>query len=213
MENDSKPACCCGGSAPNESEDKKTNSVQAHSTRVTGPVPPAPRRSFFGQIIACVVGLFAFAVPALLGICSALNPLRQKGEAGQMFRVASLDVLPEDGTPRKFPVISDRKDAWTIHPDQPIGKLFLRRTGKDQVVAFSDVCPHAGCLIDFHAEKNEFFCPCHAAYWTIEGDRIGENSPSPRNMDQLPQVEIRNGEVWVKFEKYVVGTTKKIVET
>jgi quinol---cytochrome c reductase iron-sulfur subunit, bacillus type len=192
------------------SDDQKTSSCCCSCS--SRPVPPEPRRSFFGQLIALVVGFFAFAVPAVLGIFSALNPLRQKGQAGQLFRITSLDVLPEDGTPRKFPVISDLTDAWTIRPDVPIGKVFLRRTEGDKVVAFSDICPHAGCLIDYNSQKKQFFCPCHAAYFQLDGERIGESSPSPRGMDQMPEVEIRDGQIWVKYEKFVVGTTKKIVE-
>ena len=53
----------------------------------------APRRGF----LAVLLGLAALITPLLVGFFSFLNPLRQKGQAGRFFRIASLDALPEDG--------------------------------------------------------------------------------------------------------------------
>ena len=87
------------------------------------------RRGFFGQAVAVLCGGVALLVPAAVGVASFLNPLRQKSQSGQFMRLASLDVLPDDGTPRKVPVIADRTDAWNTYPAEPIGAVFLRRTG------------------------------------------------------------------------------------
>ena len=94
-----------------------------------------------------------------VGIVSALNPLRQKGQGGDFFRVASLDVLPEDGTPRKFPIIADRRDAWTLFPNEPIGSVWLRRVGPKAVKALCVVCPHAGCFIGYDAKSEPVSLP------------------------------------------------------
>ena len=106
------------------------------------------RRGFFGQAAAVLCGGVALLVPAAAGVAAFLNPLRQKSQSGQFMRLASLDVLPEDGTPQKVPVIADRTDAWNRFPAEPIGAVFLRRM-KDEVVALQVICPHAGCSIDF----------------------------------------------------------------
>jgi menaquinol-cytochrome c reductase iron-sulfur subunit len=120
-------------------------------------------------------------------------------------------MLPEDGTPRKTPVIADRTDAWTSYQNEPIGAVFLSRSG-DKVIALQVVCPHAGCSINFEGSGKEgkFFCPCHAASFDLAGKRTDAVSPSPRDMDAL-EVEVRNGnEVWVKFESFGVGTAAKV---
>ena len=129
-------------------------------------------------------------------------------------RLASLDTVPTDGAPIKVPVIADRTDAWNVFPNAPIGAVYFRRTGKDQVEALQVVCPHAGCSINFEgsATQGKFFCPCHAASFDLAGRRTDPTSPSPRNMDSL-EVEIRNkNEVWVKFQTFGVGTAKKIAQ-
>jgi len=162
--------------------------------------------------MAIVLGIVACVVPAVVGIVTFLNPLRKKGQAGRFIRLASLDVLPENGTPRRFPVIADRTDAWNRFPNEPIGAVFLRRTGKDGVEAIHVVCPHAGCFIGYDQDENEFLCPCHNAHFDLTGKRKDENSPSPRDLDTL-DVEIRNGtEVWVKFQNFRTGIPSKVVE-
>ncbi|MBN2024249.1 MAG: Rieske 2Fe-2S domain-containing protein [Pirellulales bacterium] len=171
------------------------------------------RRGFLSKLLALALGALALAVPAVVGLISALNPLRVKGQGGRFFRVTSLDALPEDGTPRRFPIIADRKDAWTLFPNQPIGSVFLRRTGPSEVKALAVICPHAGCFIDFDAKAGGFLCPCHMAHFDLDGKRTDEQSQSPRDMDPLEEVEIRDKrDVYVKFQRFQTGTPQRIVE-
>ena len=192
----SSPACCCTG-----------NSCAKEN-----------RRGFLARAIAVVAGSAALAVPAVVGIVASLNPLRQKSQAGLELRLTSLDALPEDGTPRRFPIIADRTDAWNRFPNEPIGAVFLRRTGAKSVEAIQTVCPHAGCSVQFTSGGDEadadgkYFCPCHAASFDLAGKRLDETSPSPRDLDTL-EVEIRNGiDVWVKFKEFQTGTAKKVAK-
>jgi menaquinol-cytochrome c reductase iron-sulfur subunit len=188
MQNSHSSCCCCGSESP----DGRDN-----------------RRGFFGQAAAIVCGAVALLVPAAAGMVAFFNPLRQKSQSGQFQRLAALEVLPEDGTPQKIPVIADRTDAWSRFPAEPIGAVFLRRSG-GQVTALQVVCPHAGCSINFEssASGGKFLCPCHRASFDLAGNRTDEVSPSPRNMDTL-DVEIRNqNEVWVKYQTFSLGSSK-----
>lgn len=169
------------------------------------------RRGFVVKLAAISLGVLAYAVPVAAAAISFFNPWRQKGEAGQLLRMASLEALPEDGTPRKFPVVMDRIDAWNRFPNEPVGAVFLRRTERG-VEAIHVVCPHAGCFVGYDPQKKEFYCPCHGAHFALDGTRLDENSPSPRDLDTL-QVEVRNdSEVWVKYENYRTGTPQKVAE-
>jgi len=156
-----------------------------------------------------VLGAAAFATPVVVGIVSFLNPLRQKGQAGELVRLASLEGLLEGGPPVKTPVIMDRVDAWNRFPKQPVGAVFLRRTAKDQVLALQVVCPHAGCFVDYDEANQRYVCPCHKATFDLDGKRLEERSESPRDLDEL-EVDVRGPEVWVKFERFQPGSTDKI---
>ncbi len=177
---------------------------------------PDVRRDFLSKVATVAFGGSALAVPAVTALVAYVNPIRQKSPGGEFFRLTALAALPEDGTPRRFPVITDRFDAWNRYPREPIGAVWLRRTvdPKQPVAAFQVVCPHAGCIIilDETPDGPRFFCPCHVAGFDLEGVRLDRPSPSPRDLDSL-EVEIRDGDVWVKFENFVTGTSEKVAES
>jgi Rieske Fe-S protein len=170
------------------------------------------RRNFLASCLAVLGGAAAGAVPALAGLAAFLNPWREKSEAGRSIRVASLASLTVGGPPMRVPVIADRRDAWNRFAAEPIGAVFLRRTGEKQVVAVSVVCPHAGCQVAFDGKQNGFFCPCHAAKFDADGKRTEAQSMSPRDLDTL-DVEIKDTEVWVKFERFRTGTAEKVTRS
>lgn len=170
------------------------------------------RRGFVAGVVAALVGVAALAGPMAVGLVAFLDPLRRKKQSGTFRRVATLDALPTDGTPRKFPIIADRTDAWTLYKNVPIGSVFLRRTGEKDVKALAVICPHAGCFVSYDATAKDFLCPCHVARFDLEGRRTDAKSKSPRDMDALA-VEIRGkDEVWVKFETFRTGVAEKVVQ-
>ena len=174
-----------------------------------GDSPPGqPRRGFLARSLALLLGAAAYATPAVVGILSFLNPLRQKGAAGEPIRLASLEGLSEGGPPVKVPVIMDRVDAWNRFPKQPVGAVFLQRIGKAEVLALQVVCPHAGCFVDYDEAKKHFFCPCHKATFDLDGKRLEASSESPRDLDTLDW-EVRGSEVWVTFQRFQPGSTAK----
>ena len=169
------------------------------------------RRGFLGKATAIACGAVAITTPVVAGIVTFLNPLRQKSQGGEFMRLASLETIPQDGTPLKVPVIADRSDAWSRFPAEPIGAVFLRRSG-GSVEALQVICPHAGCSINYDAAGRKYFCPCHAASFDLSGKRTDATSPSPRSMDSL-EVDIRDkNEVWVRFQTFGVGTAKKVAQ-
>lgn len=171
-----------------------------------------PRRSFFKEAAAIVIGGVATMVPAVAGLLVYLDPLRRKGQStGNAIRVASLGALPNDGRPHKFPVISSRTDAWNKFPATPIGAVYLRRTGEKTVEALNVVCPHAGCFVDFVPSRDCFLCPCHNSTFAVDGAINDPKSPSPRPLDTLV-VEIRGDDIYVQFQNFRAGVHEKIPE-
>jgi len=167
------------------------------------------RRSFFKETAAILIGAVSTLVPLVSGLVMFFDPLRKKAKAGDFVFVASLTALPEDGLPRKFPVIAGHTDAWNKFPPAPVGAVYLRRVGKT-VEALNVVCPHAGCFVDFDSEAKNFLCPCHNSSFALNGKINDPSSPTPRAMDKLT-AEIRKGnEVWVKFQNFQAGEARQI---
>ncbi len=172
--------------------------------------PNPNRRQFFKAASAAVLSGLAAAAPIAAGLPVLLDPLRRKAELGGPVRVTTLEALPADGIPRKFSIISSRVDAWNRYADEPIGAVYLRRTGPTEIEALNVVCPHAGCFVDFVPARKGFFCPCHNSTFGLDGKIADAKSPAPRPMDSLP-VEVRNGsEVWVAFQNFRAGHAGKV---
>jgi menaquinol-cytochrome c reductase iron-sulfur subunit len=182
---------------------------------MTCPCQNAPhdgRRGFLAKTAAWVLGLSAYGVPVVAAVAAFLNPWREKSPAGQSIRVTTLAALPKGDTPQRFPIIAERTDAWTRYPAEAVGAVFLRRTGEKDLAVLSSICPHAGCGVSYEAKERGFFCPCHKAHFDIDGKRTDATSISPRDLDSL-EYEVRNGsEVWVRFEKFQTGTSRKIAK-
>lgn len=178
-------------------------------------VPPLAegdhRRGFVAKAVATVVGGLLVVCPFLAGLRVFADPLRRTSGRGDFLPVTQLDAIPADGSPRRFPVIAVRRDAWTKYPPAPIGEVYLRRVSTDaKVEAFNVICPHLGCSVAFNAPRDIFQCPCHTSAFALDGAVL--SGPSPRGLDSL-ECEIRTGrggeEVWVKFENFYTGRTAK----
>jgi cytochrome b6-f complex iron-sulfur subunit len=73
------------------------------------------------------------------------------------------------------------------------GNFFLVCTQDGGFLAIYRRCPHLGCTVNWVAEKERFFCPCHASSFDLHGDR--ENQPVTRALDTFS----------VKFEETQVS--------
>jgi cytochrome b6-f complex iron-sulfur subunit/menaquinol-cytochrome c reductase iron-sulfur subunit len=142
------------------------------------------------------------AVPA----ASFLAAPTTGGAAGnaRWFRVGRLADLPE-GEPRRWQVVGDERDAFTVTRNQMLGSVWVMRKG-DAVQVLSATCPHLGCSVDIASDKKSFACPCHASKFNLEG--AAEAGPSPRSMDPLA-ARVVEGWVEVDFRRYRQGITER----
>ena len=172
------------------------------------------RRGFVTKLMAVICGGFAGLVPLLSGLVVMFDPLRRKAAGGGFLRVTTLDSVPDDGIPRRFPVVADRTDAWNRYLDEPIGAVFLRRVaGSTKLECFNAICPHAGCSVDFIIGEKHFHCPCHDSNFEADGKRIKpESCPSPRDLDPLTidSQHLEKGEVWIDFKNFLTATPERI---
>ena len=171
------------------------------------------RRTFMKLGVAGGLGLCAVGAPICAGARAVLAPMFQEGQGGKFYPLAAFDDLTEK--PIKVSVLDDKKDAWTTLPNQQIGSVFLRKSG-ETLVALHSLCPHAGCMVQFGTVKNPktnadeelFYCPCHIAHFDLNGVRLDDVSPSPRDLDTL-ETHIEEGIVFVKFENFAFGIAEK----
>jgi Rieske Fe-S protein len=162
-----------------------------------------------GALFAAVLG-----IPAIAYLLDARNRPAKPGDFKTVARLSDL----QDNVPKQVTISAVRKDAWTLHPNDIIGRVWLVKRGPDQVDAFTTICPHLGCSINFEANKREFLCPCHNASYDLNGDRIeaeGFKNPAPRGMDHLEwRRDPANPDlIQVKYENFKQGESTPIVKT
>jgi len=127
---------------------------------------------------------------------AATNPLRVATER---------EVKP--GKPLRVTAVGAREDAWLRLEKVTLGSLWLVRTVEDgPIKAFSTVCPHLGCGIDFDDKAGKFNCPCHASAFDLEGRCLG--GPSPRGLDEL-EARVEGRDVLVRYQRFRIGSSKR----
>jgi menaquinol-cytochrome c reductase iron-sulfur subunit len=172
--------------------------------------------------VAAVAGGLAVLGPVAAGLVTFFSPLFRRLQSPQV-RVALLSQVPDDGRPRAFPVLADRRDAWNHYAAKKIGSVYLiRQPGEQLPVAFTAKCPHAGCALAYSEADQKFTCPCHTSRFNLDGSRTrGDQEVAPRDMDTLPvtlrPLDIpdapRVTEVLVTFVDFQTGRQEKIPST
>jgi menaquinol-cytochrome c reductase iron-sulfur subunit len=191
-----------------------------------------PRRGLLIQGLTALISTALMAIPATLGGLFFLDPILRKKQAAGAAGAAGgagarkdeqgflrLDVnreaIPADGTPVSVTVYDDIEDAWNRFRNVPVGSIWLRKVGDGPILAFSSVCPHLGCSVNFRRAENDFFCPCHTSAFGLDGRK--SNEVPPRDMDALEvsmrtagQADAAGTEIWVKFQNFRRATAEKI---
>jgi Rieske Fe-S protein len=191
------------------------------------------RRSFLkwathgmGALWGAILGL-----PAIAYLIDARNRVAPAGEFKPTgLRLSELAV----GVPRQVQIKALRRDAWTLHPNDVLGGVWLVKKPDGAVEAFTQTCPHLGCPIShFDLQTKRFRCPCHNGTFHLSGaivtnEELGFTNPAPRGMDTL-EVQYRDDQgrviddpakpgqpealVFVKYQNFIQGKHEKELKT
>jgi cytochrome b6-f complex iron-sulfur subunit len=100
-------------------------------------------------------------------------------------------LMDDDELPRKG--VKRITYQYTIDDRTVTNRVFLSVTDRG-VVAFSPVCSHLGCFVNWDSVKLEFICPCHGGKYTMSGEVTA--GPPPRPLTELP-LRISEGRVYL----------------
>jgi cytochrome b6-f complex iron-sulfur subunit len=142
------------------------------------------RRDFLQQALygmLAILGL-GFLVPAL----RSLSPIRGREKETVFFPLISEEDIPRTG-------VKKAELAYTVSGRAMKARIFLV-SSSGGVIAFSAVCSHLGCLVNYHRERHEFVCPCHGGKYDLSGKNI--SGPPPAPLTRFP-VKIQDGTVFI----------------
>jgi menaquinol-cytochrome c reductase iron-sulfur subunit len=166
---------------------------------------PAPHTASRRAFLATASGVLVTLIGAFLAVPLVGTLL---GPAFRRVQRHFARVAPVAGLPLHQPVelsFRDReRDAFLIE-DVTRQVWAVRHTAED-VTVFSPICPHLGCRYRWVSGRRHFHCPCHDSVFAVDGRVL--SGPAPRPLDTLP-IEIRDGELRVKWERFEPGIPQK----
>jgi len=133
------------------------------------------RRRFLG---VCLGGLLTAAAAAISYPLYLFLAPRRTAALSEKVVLAEID-LPEGGA--KFFEFAGS------------AAVLIRKRG-GEIVAFSAVCTHLGCIVQWEKDKQGFLCPCHAGHYDANG--AVTSGPPPKPLTRLPFM-VANGKITV----------------
>lgn len=121
------------------------------------------------------------------------NPWEKIYEPSRITLKATGDFLKEVGNATvqylDYLAPGDVKSINELAPNQGaiismgLKKAAVYKDDKDIVHAFSAVCPHLGCIIQWNASEKSFDCPCHGSRFTCQGKLV--NGPANTDLKKI----------------------------
>lgn len=166
-------------------------------------------RRLFLKLGIGALGAGAAAAVVVPGTAFVIYPLGHEttSRTDAFLPAGEIAQFPE-GEPVKVDLyVDDKIDAWNRIENVKVGSAWVIRRG-EELVAFSTVCPHLGCAIDYDAGHDAFRCPCHKSRFSKDGEI--EDGPSPRGLDRL-DVQVEDELVAVRYQRFKQGVEDKEV--
>jgi menaquinol-cytochrome c reductase iron-sulfur subunit len=147
------------------------------------------RRDFLTTAIYGLMSLITagLGLPALLYL---FVPPRRKQE-GAWVDAGTLEQLESD-RPVEVTFRRNRTDGWKVFSEK--ASAWVVKKKDSQVTAFAPACTHLGCAYHWEDSRDQFVCPCHGSYFSIDGEVIA--GPAPRPLDQF-EVKLEGNRVWL----------------
>src|SRR5690606_40729772 len=70
-------------------------------------------------------------------------------------------------------------------------KIAVYRDYDNSLKAFSAVCPHLGCIVQWNADEKSFDCPCHGSRFACDGTVINGPSKTDRKSTRLNSSHVK----------------------
>ena len=127
------------------------------------------RRNFLARILAAWAGITS--IPFVFGITRFIYPPLGKEKIAESISAAKIGDIPINGAK----IIKFNKKP-----------VVIIRTPQDQLKAFSAVCTHLGCVVEYKGEQGGYFqCNCHGSMFDVNGNNIRGPAVVP-----LPQFKV-----------------------
>ena len=127
--------------------------------------PGPTRRSFVNWLLGTSAGAFLVSVFYPVSRYLVPPPVGESSAASVTLPIKADDVKPNTGQIFKF----GSKPAIIV------------RTAAGELRAFSAVCTHLNCTVQYRPDLAEIWCACHNGHFDLKGQNVA--GPPPRPLD------------------------------
>jgi menaquinol-cytochrome c reductase iron-sulfur subunit len=164
------------------------------------------RKGFMGMATLAMGGLISL-VAGIPVVAYALHPIIQQPadvwrnlrlgtNSGAAGAPVTVDTIPIGLTQR---VVYENPGTLPWAGATAKNFAYLRRIGSREFVAFSPICTHLGCPVNWLQEAKLFLCPCHGSVYNQDGSVAG--GPAPLPLYHLP-VRVVGRQVQLKTQPF-----------
>lgn len=154
------------------------------------------RRAFSASLLGVCSGAIATVV-GLPVLRYVLYPVQAAAKASKWTEVGDASDFEKIDKPVMKTILLTQRDGWReVVSQQPV---FVSRAEAGHFQVLSPICPHLGCSVSWHADKDRFICPCHGGQFSADGSRI--SGPPPRGLDKL-DAQVKDGKLEVQFQYF-----------
>jgi Rieske Fe-S protein len=140
--------------------------------------PEPSRRNFLNWFLSTTAGAFLLSV--IYPVSRYLVPPKVEESTS---RTVTLSVKPADVKPNSGQIFR--------FGSQP---AILVRTPAGELRAFSAVCTHLACIVQYRQDLSHVWCACHNGHFDLNGQNIA--GPPPRPLERFT-VNVRGDQVVV----------------
>jgi len=157
------------------------------------PVSPHMSRREFVAIVTAAAGTFMGAVIGIPAIGFMIAPALQKVSADVWIPAGPITNYPV-GVPTLFNFNRTKVNGW----EKTVNSygVYIVQHEDGSIKALSNKCTHLSCRVNWKQEATAYICPCHDAFFDINGQII--KGPQPRPLDTY-ETKIENDILFIHF--------------
>ncbi len=157
------------------------------------PKSPTMSRREFVSIVAAAAGTIMGAIIGIPAIGYLIAPALQKVAAEAWIPVGPVANF-HVGVPTLFNFNRTTINGW-VQTVNSYG-VFIIKHQDGSILALSNKCTHLSCRVNWKPEASAYICPCHDAYFDINGGII--KGPQPRPLDKY-ETKVENDNLSIHF--------------
>jgi menaquinol-cytochrome c reductase iron-sulfur subunit len=157
------------------------------------PSSPHMSRREFVSIVTAAAGTVMGALIGIPAIGYLIAPALQKVSADAWIPAGALENYPV-GVPILFNFNRTKVNGW----DKTVNSygVYIIQHEDGSISALSNKCTHLSCRVNWKQDAAAYICPCHDAYFDIDGQII--KGPQPRALDTY-ETKIEENNLFIHF--------------